>query len=360
MWELFWADLKMIFRNRQSLVWGLVFPLIFTVVFGAFFGKGSESSGTVALINDADTPVSEIIQKALEESEMLKLQTDLNVDEARNLLKKNQITAIILIPENFGAMQPEAPTKVSVVYDPANVQTNGVVLSFVDKLLTQISLEVQHTQVLFSIEEEKTNTNELTYFDFVLVGLIGMSMMNSAVQGVGINLANYREDKILKRLVTTPLKTWRFVLAEVGSRLVLNIIQISIILGVGIWVFGAHIIGSIWMVYLFALLGAMLFQSFGFVVAAFSKTTDAAQGMATAVTIPMMFLTGVFFPIDQLPRWLYAVVEYLPLAPLLRMIRTIALEGGSPFTDPRNMIIVCSWIIVALVLAAYKFKLSDE
>lgn len=360
MLELFWADLKMIFRNRQSLVWGLVFPLVFTVVFGAFFGKGSESSGTVALINEADTPVADALRQAMEESDVLKLQSDLQLEEARDLLKKNQITAIIQIPENFGAPVPDAPTRVTVVYDPANVQTNGIVLSFVDKLLTQASLEVQQTQMLFGIDEEKTNANELTYFDFVLVGLIGMAMMNSAVQGVGISLANYREDKILKRLVTTPLKTWRFVLAEVASRLVLNVIQITIILAVGIWVFDAHIIGSIWMVYLFALLGAVLFQSIGFVVAALSKTTDAAQGMATAITIPMMFLAGVFFPIDQLPRWLFVFVEYLPLAPLLRMIRTIALEGGSPFADPRNIIIVGAWIVIALVIASYKFKLSDE
>ncbi len=360
MLELFWANLKMMFRNRQSLVWGLVFPLAFTFVFGAFFGSGSDSSGTIAMINDSDSAVAQSLQTAMEESDVLKLQKDLSVDEARDLLKKGQITAIVQIPEAFGSGQPDSPTKVKVIYDPANVQTNGVVLGFVDKFLTQVSLEIQQTQILFGIEEEKTNTNDLTYFDFVLVGLIGMSMMNSSVQGVGISLANYREDKILKRLTTTPLKSWRFVLSEVFSRLVLNVIQITIILLVGILVFGAHIIGPLWLLYAFSLLGAVLFQSIGFVVAALSKTTDAAQGMATAITIPMMFLAGVFFPIDQLPRWLFSVVEFLPLAPLLRMVRTIALENGSPFTDPRNMIIVCGWIAVALTIAAYKFRLSDE
>lgn len=360
MLEFFWADLKMMFRNRQAMVWGLMFPLIFTFVFGFFFGQGSESSGTIALINNSGSPIALSLQTAMQDSDLLKLRQDVDLDEARSLLSKNQVTAIVEIPEGFGDQRPDAPTKVLVIYDPANIQTNNVVLGFVDKFLTQVSLEIQHTQVLYGIDEEKTNTNDLTYFDFVLVGLIGMAMMNSSVQGVAISLANYREDKILKRLTTTPLRPWRFVLSEVGSRLVMNLIQITIILAVGIFIFGAHIIGPLWLLYLFALLGAVLFQSIGFVVAALSKTTDAAQGMSVAITIPMMFLAGVFFPIDQLPRWLFAIVEYLPLAPLLRMIREIALEAASPFTDPRNILIVSGWIVVALVIAAYKFKLADE
>jgi ABC-2 type transport system permease protein len=108
------------------------------------------------------------------------------------------------------------------------------------------------------------------------------------------------------------------------------------------------------------MLGAFLFQMIGFVVASFSKTADAAQGMATAITIPMMFLAGVFFPIDSLPKWLYTFVQYLPLAPLLRIIRVVMLENSSPFFEPKNFIILVSWIVIALSISIYKFKLSDE
>jgi len=147
---------------------------------------------------------------------------------------------------------------------------------------------------------------------------------------------------------------------EVLSRLVLNFLQVSIILLVGKYVFDAHIYGSLLVIFPLALLGGILFQLIGFAVASIVKTTDAAQGAAMAITIPMMFLGGVFFPIDGLPKWLFSVVQYLPIAPLLRMLRTVVLEGGSPLTNPINMIIVLAWIVVCLFFASWKFRLNEE
>ena len=134
----------------------------------------------------------------------------------------------------------------------------------------------------------------------------------------------------------------------------------TIILLVGYFVFDAHIYGSLFVLIPLVLVGAILFQLLGFVIASFSKTADAAQGMATALTIPMMFLTGVFFPIDQLPKWLYSIVQFLPLAPLLRMIRQVMLEATSPFDNPINAIIVAAWIVGALLISIWKFRLTEE
>ena len=114
------------------------------------------------------------------------------------------------------------------------------------------------------------------------------------------------------------------------------------------------------MLYALSLLGSILFQLIGFVIASFVKTTDAAQGAATAITIPMMFLGGVFFPIDSLPKWLFSVVQYLPIAPLLRVIRSVALDGASPFQNPTNIIIVLAWVAVVLVISSWRFRLNEE
>ena len=173
-------------------------------------------------------------------------------------------------------------------------------------------------------------------------------------------MSKYREDKILKRITTTPVKSWSFIVAEILSRLVVNIIQISVIITIGKFLFDAHIYGNIFVVLAVAMVAAIMFQLFGFVVAALSKTTDAAQGMATAITIPMMFLAGVFFPIDSLPKWLNSIVQYLPLAPILRIIRGVVLEANSPFYDIKNVLIVLSWIALTLAISVWKFRLSDE
>ncbi|MEK7062006.1 MAG: ABC transporter permease, partial [Patescibacteria group bacterium] len=96
-----------------------------------------------------------------------------------------------------------------------------------------------------------------------------------------------------------------------------------------------------------------------FAIASLSATTSAAEGMATAITIPMMFLGGVFFPIDQLPAWLYSIVKFLPLSPLLKILRQVGLENTSLFTDPVNIIVILAWVCVMLVLSLWRFRLSD-
>ena len=90
------------------------------------------------------------------------------------------------------------------------------------------------------------------------------------------------------------------------------------------------------------------------------EAVSCAQSMAQAITIPMMFLAGIFFPIDSLPKWLANIVQYLPLAPLLRMLRDVSLDAISPLVNPMNLVIVCGWIIIALLVSIWKFRLSDE
>lgn len=364
MLKLFIANLKMMARNRQSLFWSFMFPLMFTVIFGFFFGGDKNIAGTITIINKSNSELAVNLEKAVEDSKLFNIKKENNkennLDQARKDITRAKISAAVYIPEGFGEQKPGSPANIKVIYDPGNSQTNAVLFNFLDKYLTNINFKLQNAKPVFQLEQEKTSNRSLNYFDFVLVGILGLALMNSSMIGIGVNMTKYREDKILKRIITTPIKTWKFIVAEVLSRLILNIFQISLILSIGVYVFQGHIYGNILLVFLISLLGGVLFQLVGFVIAGISKTTAAAEGMATAINIPMMFLAGVFFPIDGLPKWLFSIVQYLPLAPLLRMIRSVALETASPLDNPNNLALVLGWIFVMLVLAIYKFRLTEE
>lgn len=360
MFKLLLANLKMLIRNRQALFWSLAFPLMFTVIFGFFFSGGAGSAGTVAFINKSDSQLATTLDEAFQKFDLAKYQKETDLDHAKDLLNKAKVNVVVYIPADFGAAKPDAPTQLQVYFDPGNAQSNATVTGFLNHFLTEANYQIQGAKPIFSIDARQTTTNSFNYFDFVLVGLLGMALMNSNIQGLAITMSKYREDKILKRITTTPLPAWQFVVAEVLSRIVVNFVQVSLILAVGALGFHGHIYGNVWILYLLALLGAILFQLIGFAIAAATKSTDAAEGMATAVAIPMMFLAGVFFPIDQLPKWLTYFVDILPLAPLLRMLRTVGLESSSAFTNPYNMVIVLAWIVVLLGFTAWRFRLSEE
>lgn len=359
MWSLFKTDLKMIVRNRQALFWSLMFPLLFTVIFGFFFGKNS-NGGTIEVIDNAETEVSTNLIKSLKDADIFKVNDGTDLNAAKDQIQKGKLSAAVEIPQGFGTNLGNAPTSINLVYDQGNAQTGIILSNFLNNYLTQMSFQVQQAKPIFTLNMETIGKNKLTYFDFVLAGIIGLALMNSSIIGIAVSMSKYRQDKILKRITTTPVKSWWFISAEVLSRIVLNFVQVSIILLVGVYLFDAHIYGNLFVLYSLAIIGAVLFQLIGFMIASLVKTTDAAEGMATAITIPMMFLAGVFFPIDSLPKWLYSIVQFLPLAPLLRMIRGVALESQSPFFVPSNIIIVIVWIVITFIISAYKFRLSDE
>jgi ABC-2 type transport system permease protein len=363
MWHLFIANLKMLFRNKESLFWSLMFPLMFTFIFGSFFGNGANQRITIAVINQSDSEIAKTIESEIKKLELFNLNEEEKIKEAKKLVDEDKISGVIIIPENFGHLQiPESPKNIKVYYDPANNQASAIMNGFLDKFITNINLNIQNATPIFGIETEERDSSsrrDFNYFSFVLIGLIGMALMNSSIQGIGIAMSKYREDKILKRLTTTPIKRWNFIAAEVLSRLMLNFVQITLILTVGTNAFGAKI-GNIPGIYLLSLIGAILFQSIGFVVASLSKSTQAAEGMSTAIAIPLMFLSGVFFPINLLPEWLYSIVKYLPLAPLLREMRAVGLENTSVLSNSSNMLVVSAWIISMFLIASYKFKFTDE
>ncbi|MFA7253363.1 MAG: ABC transporter permease [Patescibacteria group bacterium] len=361
MLKLFLADLKMLSRNRQASFWALMFPIMFTFIFGFFFGKNS-TNGEIAIINNSNTEIAQTFEKTLTDSGLFKIHTDIKDENtAVDQVKDGKVAAVVVVPDNFGVLSPDAPRTIKVIDDPANATTNAVLLGFIDKFNTNLTFQVNKIEgQIFQVEEDKVNKKTLTYFDFVLAGILGLALMNSSIIGVAIGMNKYREDKILKRITTAPIKIWWFILGEVLSRLIMNVVQISIILAIGKYIFDAHIYGNLFVIFGVAMVGGILFQLLGFVIASFTKTVDAAQGAATAITIPMMFLGGVFFPIDTLPGWLFSIVQYLPIAPLLRIIRGVVLEGASVFATPSNAIIVMVWIVGALLLASWKFRLSDE
>ncbi len=361
MLNLIIANLKMMVRNRQSLFWSLVFPLIFTFIFGFFFGSGTLNTGTVELVNLSQTKLSESLVSALkDQSKLFKLDEQSSVEAAKSQIKKGKGNAAVIIPANFGANSKDTTTELTIITDPGAAQTSAALEAVVGNFLTAANYQVSKTKPVFSFKTDTVGSgNSFGYFDFVLIGIIGMAMMNSAVQGLAISISRYREDQILKRITTTPLPGWQFILAEVISQLLENAVQIAIIVFVGVKFFHAHV-ANLPALFSVALVAALLFQLLGFFIAAVTKNSDAAEGMATAIATPMMFLSGVFFPIDSLPTWFHSIVQFLPLSPLLRIMRSVSLEGGHIFDNPFQTWLILAWIVGLLLLTVWRFRLSEE
>ena len=171
-----------------------------------------------------------------------------------------------------------------------------------------------------------------------------------------IPLVQQREKLILKRLNATPLPRRTLVASNIVVRLVIAAVQTLLIIVIGQRVLGVELIGSALAIAGVVVLGALTFTSIGYVIASFARTEEAANGMTSVVQFPLMFLSGIFFPLEIMPDWLRGVATFLPLTYLGDALRQ-TMVGGAPFVPLGvDVAVMAGWLAVCFLVSARFFR----
>jgi ABC-2 type transport system permease protein len=359
---LFLANIKILVRNREALFWALAFPLIFVLAFGLFdLDGGSQSS--FAIIDQSDSALSKALTENLAKVDSFHIQEELT-DEAAALeaLEAGDIDFVLVFPEEMKSLIPGAANTQSVAItlykDESNIQQNQIISGVLRQFLDEVNFRVANVNRLLTLQEENLYSKQVSYFDFILPGLVGMGVMIFSITFVATNIARYREQKILKRMQATPLRVSRFFVAQILAFLAVSVVQGIIILAAGVLIFGAHVYGSYLDLIILVVIANIIFLNIGFIVAALTKSVNAASGFANVVAMPMMFFSGAFFPNELLPEQIRSVVQLLPLTPLLDAMRVVALDAEPIWMSVPQLAMLAGWIVVTSVLAIRLFKFS--
>ena len=356
MLALTWANLKMLGRNRQTTFWALFFPLILVVVFG-LFDFSALGRGRIAVLDEAQTPASESVVAGLRTVAALRwAEPPESAAIGRELVAAGELDYLLVIPEGFGVGGPAAPLALTLT--AANSERNQLILGLLREQAAAAVAEESVPEPPPLVVARRLETHRPSYFDQVLLGLVGMGVMTNAIISVAVRLSNYRNLLVLRRLLVTPLPIWKFFAAEIAAQLVLALAQAGIILAVGVFAFGAQLPGN-WLYLLpVALLGSMIFLNIGFILSAWANTPAAASGMGNAVAFPMMLFAGVFFPTSALPGLLPYAAEALPLAPMLTALRDIGLREAALWAVWPQLAIMAGWAAVTGLAAVRVFRFS--
>jgi ABC-2 type transport system permease protein len=146
--------------------------------------------------------------------------------------------------------------------------------------------------------------------------------------------------------------------AHVLERLILAVLQVLILLAVAVFAFKVTIVGSLGTVLLMSVLGSVMFLCLGFAVTGFVTTENQAPAIMQLVTLPQMFLSGVFFSRDAVPAFLKPVSDLLPLTFLNDALRQISTAGATLGDLPGDVIGIVVWSVITFVIAFRFFKLE--
>jgi ABC-2 type transport system permease protein len=353
------ANIKSYVRDRAALFWTLAFPLIFIFMFGFIFQGGGGSELNLGWVDADGSPASAQLRDAFTASGAVKI-VESSEDDALAQMRNGKVDSIIVVQKGYGATVAagaagtgQAPAAITVYTDPSRSNLTASVYQVVGSVLGVVNLGGRPPIV---VPEAKTiQTENLNFISYFVPSMLGLSVMQVGIFAA-IPLVADREKLILKRLAATPLRRWQLVGSNVLMRLLIALVQAIIIVGVGVMAFGVHITGSLPLVAGFVALGSMAFLALGYVVASFASTEDSANGMTSVIQFPMMFLSGTFFPIDQMPDVLRTIARIIPLTYLSDALRQV-MVGGAAFAPLwLCAVILVGWLVACFGVAAVKFR----
>jgi ABC-2 type transport system permease protein len=104
------------------------------------------------------------------------------------------------------------------------------------------------------------------------------------------------------------------------------------------------------------LIGSAIFLAVGFAIAGWAKNEDQAAPVANLVSLPMMFLSGVFFPRDAMPDFLAAITQFMPLTYVNEALRAIVNDGAGLLSLGPQLLGMGVWVVITFVLAVLMFR----
>ena len=194
------------------------------------------------------------------------------------------------------------------------------------------------------------------YIDFLIPGLLGMNMMGSAIWGMGFAVVDARRKKLLKRLVATPMPRHYYLLSFILSRLLLLVVEVGVVAGFGMLVFGVPMRGSLGGLAVLCVTGSMAFCSVGLLIASRARTIEAASGLMNLVMMPMWILSGVFFSAERFPDAFQPVIRALPLTALIDSLRADMLQGATLAQVAPQLGILTAWMVLCFGVALKLFR----
>jgi ABC-2 type transport system permease protein len=135
-----------------------------------------------------------------------------------------------------------------------------------------------------------------------------------------------------------------------------GVIQGSVVLILALALFGVTVNGPIWLVVLLLLLGIFSFIGLGIAITSLATDEETAGTFMMVLQFPMMFLSGVFFPIEQMPWYMQGISKALPLTYAIQAMRKVLVLGATPQDILLEIGVLLVFGIVMLVLAVPLFK----
>jgi ABC-2 type transport system permease protein len=376
-----WKDLMELFRNRMGLILLILMPIFMMTMVGFIYpSETSLNNVDIALVNEdqgfGNYSLSSTFIMALnsinENASMIQFKDASNLADVREMIQTGDAEGGIIISSDFSSniMNGQQGT-ITIVTDESNPQMSAIIQTVLNQVFDQMSkaLAQQNVQKLgvnpnatlavvepYNIQTTGAVEGNFSYFDFIAPGIMAMTVMMSVMTGLPAAISHERELGTLDGMMVAPINRLSVILGKTLAQMTRGILQGVLILVLAMVLFGVTVHGSVVLVFALLLLGVFSFVGLGVVLTSFAKDQETAVMMMTTIMFPMMFLSGVFFPIEQMPWFMQGIAKFLPLTYVADSLRKVMVLGASipEITSELSILIVFGLVMIAIAVPVFK------
>jgi ABC-2 type transport system permease protein len=377
-----WKDLMELFRNKMGLIMLVLMPVLMMSMAGFIFPSSTSISHvSVALVNEdegyGNYTASAMLIAALEKMNnsggVMAISNASSLDEVREIIQRGEVEGGIVIPGNFtSSLMTGKQGTITVVTDQSNPQMSMLLQIALKEVFEQIGTWVaqQNVQGLpgvnasnslamvkpYSVQTEGAVPGSFSYFDFMAPGLMAMTVMMSVMTGLPAAISHEREVGTLDGMMVAPINRLAIILGKTLAQTARGILQGILILTLAMILFGVTIHGNILLIFALLLLGVFSFVGLGVVITSFAKDQETAMMVMMALMFPMMLLSGVFFPIQQMPWYMQDISKVLPLTYAATALRKVMVLGAGVSMITTELAVLIGFGVVMTTIAVPVFK----
>ncbi len=323
-------------REPEAIFWVFVFPVLLALGLGIAFRSRPAQSLRVAVQSG---PEAAQLAEALDASGGLNADV-LAPEDAHDLLRTGRVALVVV---------PGDPT--TYIFDETRSEGRLARLMADDAIQTAAG----RTNVRQVSERHLTEPGS-RYIDFLIPGLLGLNLMGSGMWGIGFTIVQKRRQRLLKRLLATPMRRSHFLLSFILSRLAFLILEVGALVGFGWIVFDVRVHGQILDLAVVAIVGALTFAGLGLLTASRAQTIEGVSGIMNVVMLPMWIFSGVFFSYANFPEAMQPFIQLLPLTQLNDALRSVMIDGATLSHSLVQLATLAGWGIVSFATALKIFR----
>ena len=352
LWAFILKELRQLRRDRMTVGMIIGIPTLQLMMFG--YAINLDVRGLpAAVVDQAGTRAARVVVADLVATgvvvPVLEARSPAEVEAA---LRDGEVSVGIVVPPDFDRRVAEGREALQVMVDGSDTSVQNAVRQLAQMPLGGASLSGQQVSVLPLYNPSRRSPVN------VVPGLIGVILSMTMILFTAVSLVRERERGNLEFIITTPVTRLELMLGKVLPYVGIGLLQTTLVLWLGMSVFGVPVHGSLVAVYAAALLLIAANLTLGLLISTRAQTQFQGAQMSFFLLLPSILISGFVFPFAGMPRPAQWVAELLPMTHFLRIIRGVMLRGAEFAELWPEAAVLFGFTVVMMVLAVTRFRKS--